>query len=136
MIDLVDYRVPALDPKAVSTWLALPGSQLPRETGKLIGQPAQPARKKGGSGKYSFLDTILMKLGRRLTELGVTPHRVRACIEAVRKSFDDLVRDYRTVTLDARQIGGEAIEVTEDGPFYLVGREYSTGFSVCIVSEG
>jgi hypothetical protein len=119
-----------LEPKTVSGWLGLPGSQLPRETAKIIGQPAQPARKKGSSAKYSFQDATLMKLGRTLMELGITPHRVRTCIEAVRKHYHNILFGY--VSLDVSKHATQEFDET----FYLVGAEYPNGFLAFIITEG
>jgi len=121
-----EYESIWVEPKIVSGWLELPGSQLPRETAKIIGQPARPARKKGASAKYSFKDAILMKLGRTLMDLGITPHRVRACVEEVREAFHTVLTGYWSTPL-----GDDEGEIT----LFLVGRETSGGFTVLLVDE-
>jgi hypothetical protein len=124
-----EYQQMLLEPKTVSGWLGLPGSQLPRETAKIIGQPAQPARKKGASAKYSFQDAILMKFGRTLMELGITPHRVRSCIEAVRKDYYTVLTGLVSVPYDER------VEDEFEATFYLVGAEYPNGFLAFVITE-
>lgn len=121
-----EYQDMLLEPRIVSSWLGLPGAQLPRETGKIIGQPTHPARKQGASGGYSFEDALLMKLGRTLMELGITPHRVRACIEAVRRDFHYVLTGYFSAP--------DSDEGFED-TFYLVGFEYPSGFKAVITTE-
>lgn len=128
-MDIEDCDAPILEPKTISTWLNLPGSQLPRETVKIIGQPAQPARKKGGSARYSMQDALLMKLGRKLMEMGVTPHRVRACVEKVHEEF------YTVITGCATWPGDEHTDYEMEASFYIVGRETSKDFSVVLVPE-
>lgn len=128
-MDKENYDEPILEPKTVSTWLNLPGSQLPRETVKIIGQPAQPARKKGGSACYSIQDALLMKLGRKLMEMGVTPHRVRACVEKVREEFYTVITGYATWP------GDEYADYEMEASFYIVGRETSKDFKVVLVPE-
>jgi len=123
-----EYETLFLEPKIVSGWLGLPGSQLPRETTKIIEQPSQPARKKGSSARYSFEDAIRMKLGRTLMDLGVTPHRVRACVEKVREDFHTLITGMWEAEVEH---GYDEHEIT----LYLVGRETSGGFKAQLVSE-
>jgi hypothetical protein len=122
-------NIPLLEPKVVSSWLGIPGSQLPRETMKIIGQPKQPAKKKGGSARYSGEDAVLMKLGRKLLELGITPHRVQICVNQVRRLYPPILEDGYPYYIDP-----DAYEWIQ-GPFYLVGRETSTGFHAEIVVE-
>jgi len=124
-----DYDSPALEPKLVAGWLGLPGSQLPRETAKIIGQPAQPARKKGASARYSVKDAVLMKFGRTLTELGVTPHRVRACVEKVRGDYHTVLTGWASTPAD------EHTDHEFFSTWYIVGREKTRGFKVSLVHE-
>jgi len=124
-----DYDLPVLEPKVVSGWLGFPGAQLPRETAKIIGQPAQPARKKGASARYSVKDAILMKFGRTLMDIGITPHRVRACVEKVREY-------YRIVMAGSDSMSREdSADRGVPTSFYLIGREAVTGFRVGLVAE-
>lgn len=124
MVDHEDHTAPVLEPKIVSTWLGLPPTQLPRETMKIIRRAAQPARKKGGSGRYSMQDAVLMKLGRKLMELGITPHRVQLCVEVVRLHYRDVFRGYCE-----RDLADSTVERIP-GPLYLVGKEYSTAEAI------
>jgi len=117
-----EFQERLLEPRTVSKWLGLPGAQLPRETAKIIGQPSQPARKKGSSAGYSVKDAILMKLGRTFTEMGITPHRVRACVEKVREVYGTVLWGYRPYGPDESEMS-----------YYIVGRETSSGFKVVFV---
>ena len=126
MLEYDDHAAAVLEPNLVSGWLGLPGTQLPRETTKIIGQPTQPAKKKGGSARYSIMDAVLMKLGRRLAEFGVSPHRVRVCMKAVKKSYIKV--------LTGRMSNRPLPQPIEDigGPFFLFASESSEGFQATV----
>jgi hypothetical protein len=123
-----EFQEKLLEPRIVSGWLGFPGSQLPRETAKIIGQPAQPARKKGASARYTVKDAILMRLGRTLTDMGITPHRVRACVERVRQDYETALCGYEYTWVDADS------EEEMEGSFYIVGRETPKGFKVFMIA--
>jgi hypothetical protein len=115
---------PSLTPKEVSTFLEVSSPNLPRITSQTIGRPSQPSRKRGGAGRYSGLDALLMKLGLMLLDIGLSPGRCQACLEKVKK--------YILATLNDQRVGTKAERFVrvETHLQWLVGKPTITGYDV------
>ena len=116
-----DLEKPILKPQTVSGFLGIPGSQLPRETANTIKSPARPPTKRGEAGGYSYLDVILIKLGRNLLRCGLLPSRTQAALDEVKEWFNSVIADPRLGKTD------EDFLVEKKGMF-LVAKQTETEF--------
>jgi hypothetical protein len=85
-----DYLNPNLTPKQVCNYLRINGNYLGHEVKVTIGFPSRSPEKRGQSAGYSPRDVILIEMGRRLIAMGITPHRVKSCIQAVLQKWGDV----------------------------------------------
>jgi hypothetical protein len=83
-----DLLVAWLDPKDVCGWLGIKGNYLGHEVAVTIGHPTEPPRKRGQKARYSVRDVVGISLGRELLRLGITPARIRTCVELMRTNWD------------------------------------------------
>jgi hypothetical protein len=84
---------PRWPPHFVSKHLGVSGARLPRIASNTIGTPAEPSKKRGGPGSYSYLDIMMIRLGSTLLDLGLLPRRTVACTSEVRRWLLSVAQD-------------------------------------------
>lgn len=117
-------------PKQVSKYLKISSAQLNRQVANTIGQPARPARKAGEAAGFSLFNALLMRLGMILGELGLLPHRVRACTSEVEQWLIQVLDDPRFVE-EPRDPDFELNQMYR----WLIGKQTTEGFAVRLIDK-
>jgi len=113
----IDYTSPDLNPKTLCSWLGIPGNRLGHFVSVTIEAPTEIPRKRGQAGRYSYQDAVLIRLGMKLLNMGITPTRIRACVKVVKAAWESLYP--RDLDIDEESWSSP----TPTGGAFLVGTE-------------
>jgi len=122
-----DFDAACLEPKTLCSWLDIKGNYLGHEEAVTIGHPTQPPKKRGQGAGRSLKDGLLIAFGRTLISMGITPQRVRVCVDAVRKKWHLIEPDDIDLDSDLLQ--------SQPPDYFLLAGEEQTGFKADLIPQ-
>ena len=122
-----DFDEACLEPKTLCSFLGIKGNYLGHEVAITIGHPKEPPKKRGQSAGYSLKNGVLITFGRPLISMGITPQRVRVCVDAVLNKWNLIEPDILDLDNEMAQRAGSN--------HFLLASEQRSGFEAELVPQ-